>query len=84
MASLTCCSALLKHLWNVQKNKDVVYPVVSQKILQDVVKEYKSNGPTYRQKEVYVMRSSYVHHYRRMVPQILDTLEFSTTIHIAQ
>ena len=29
--------------------KDVVYPVVSQKTLQDVVKEYKSNGPTYRQ-----------------------------------
>jgi len=56
--------------------KDVVYPVVSQKTLQDVVKEYKSNCPTYRQKVYKVMRSSYVHHYRRMVPQILDTLEF--------
>jgi len=50
--------------------------VVSQKTLQDVVKEYKSNGPTYRQKVYKVMRSSYVHHYRRMVPQILETLEF--------
>ena len=56
--------------------KDVVYPVVSQKTLQDVVKEYKSSGPTYRQKAYTVMRASYVHHYRRMVPQILATLEF--------
>lgn len=55
--------------------KDVVYPVVSQKTLQDVVKEYKSNA-TYRQKVYSVMRASYVHHYRRMVPKILDTLEF--------
>jgi len=52
---------------------NVVYPVVSQKILQDVVKEYKSNGPTYRQRCDAVIP---VHHYRRMVPQILDTLEF--------
>jgi hypothetical protein len=56
--------------------KDVVYPVVSQKTLQDVVKEYKSTGPTYRAKVYTVMRASYLHHYRRMVPQLLDTLEF--------
>ena len=56
--------------------KDVVYPVVSQKTLQDVVKEYKSTGPTYRAKVHTVMRASYLHHYRRMVPQLLDTLEF--------
>ena len=56
--------------------KDVVYPVVSQKTLQDVVKEYKSTGSTYRAKVHTVMRASYLHHYRRMVPQLLDTLEF--------
>lgn len=56
--------------------KDVVYPVVSQKTLQDVVKEYKSTGSTYRAKVYTVMRASYLHHYRRMVPQLLDTLEF--------
>jgi len=59
--------------------KDVVYPVVSQKTLQDVVKEYKSTGPTYRAKVYTVMRASYLHHYRRMVPQLLDTLEFRST-----
>ena len=56
--------------------KDVVYPVVSPKTLQAVVKEYKSNSPTYEEKVYTVMRSSYLHHYRRMVPQLLSTLEF--------
>lgn len=56
--------------------KEVVYPVVSPKMLQAVVKEYKSSGPSYEQKIYTVMRSSYLHHYRRMVPQILDILEF--------
>ncbi len=56
--------------------KDVVYPVVSPKTLRDLVKEFKLKGPTYRQRVHTVMRSSYLHHYRRMVPQLLDTLEF--------
>lgn len=56
--------------------KDVVYKVVSPKTLQDLVKEYKSTGPTYREKVYTVMRASYLHHYRRMVPQILEVLEF--------
>lgn len=56
--------------------KEVVYPVVSPKLLQAVVKEYKSSGSSYEQKVYTVMRSSYLHHYRRMVPQILNTLEF--------
>lgn len=56
--------------------KDVVYPVVSPNTLQAVVKEYKSNNPTYEERVYTVMRSSYLHHYRRMVPQLLSTLEF--------
>jgi TnpA family transposase len=56
--------------------KDVVYPVVSPKTLQAVVKEYKSNSPSYTERVYTVMRSSYLHHYRRMVPQLLSTLEF--------
>ncbi len=56
--------------------KDVVYPVVSPKTLQAVVKEYKSNSPTYEEKVYTVMRSSYLHHYRRMVPLLLSTLDF--------
>lgn len=56
--------------------KDVVYPVVSPTTLEAVVKEYKSNGNIYEQRVYTVMRSSYLHHYRRMVPQLLSTLNF--------
>lgn len=56
--------------------EDVVYKAVSKKTLQDVVKEHKSNGPIYQEKVYTVMRTSYLHHYRRMVPQLLTMLEF--------
>lgn len=56
--------------------KDVVYPVVSKQTLQNLVKEFKSTGSTYREKVYTVMRASYLHHYRRMVPKILSVLEF--------
>lgn len=56
--------------------KDVVFPVVSPKTLKAVVKEFKSNSPTYTERVYTQMRSSYLHHYRRMVPQLLSTLEF--------
>lgn len=56
--------------------KDVVYSVVSPTTLEAVVKEYKSNANIYEQRVYTVMRSSYLHHYRRMVPQLLSTLGF--------
>jgi TnpA family transposase len=56
--------------------KDVVYPVVSRKTLQNLVQEFKLQGPTYRERVYTVMRSSYLHHYRQMVPHLLDMLEF--------
>lgn len=56
--------------------KDVVYPVVSRKTLQNLVQEFKLKGPTYRERVHTVMRSSYLHHYRQMVPQLLSTLDF--------
>lgn len=55
--------------------KEVIYPVASPNTLQAVVKEYRAST-TYDQKVYTVMRASYLHHYRRMVPQILETLEF--------
>lgn len=58
--------------------KEVLYPVVGEKTLKDLVKEYKSTGLAYRQKVYTLMRSSYSHHYRRMVPRILDVLEFQS------
>jgi len=56
--------------------KNVLYPVVGLQTLQDLVKEYKSSGPVFRQTLHTVMRASYSHHYRRMLPQILNALEF--------
>jgi len=54
----------------------VVYPVVSQETLKNLVKEYKSTNTAYRQKVHTVMRSSFATHYRRMIPQLLEVLKF--------
>ncbi len=56
--------------------KKVLYPVVGEQTLKDLVKEYKSTGLAYRQRVHTVMRSSYASHYRRMVPKLLEVLEF--------
>ncbi|NEQ64813.1 MAG: Tn3 family transposase, partial [Symploca sp. SIO2D2] len=56
--------------------QNVIYPVVSQQTLKDLVKEYKSTGIAYRQRVYTVMRASFASHYRRMIPQLLEMLEF--------
>jgi Domain of unknown function (DUF4158) len=56
--------------------REVVFPVVSEATLRDLVKEWKSTGPIYRYHVQTVMRSSYRSHYRRMLPRLLETLEF--------
>jgi len=63
--------------------KEVVYPVVSERVLRDLVKEFNATGPAYRRKLQTVMRSSYRSHYRRIMPLLLNTLEFrsNNTLH---
>lgn len=56
--------------------KEVVYPIVPEPLLRDLVKEWKANGPAYRRKVTVLMRNSYRSHYRRMIPKLLNTLEF--------
>ncbi|SFJ81416.1 Tn3 transposase DDE domain-containing protein [Thermoflavimicrobium dichotomicum] len=56
--------------------KEVLFPVVNEQTLRDLVKEMKHTGPAFRQKVYTVMRSSYGSHYRRMVSDLLDVLEF--------
>lgn len=56
--------------------KDVLYPVVGLETLKNLVKEFKASGPAYHQVVHTVIRSSYGNYYRRMLPQILDALEF--------
>ena len=56
--------------------EQVIYPVVSQKTLRDLVAEYKATGTAYRQRVHTVMRASFANHYRRMIPILLSILEF--------
>jgi hypothetical protein len=56
--------------------RDVVFPVVGEQTLQDLVKEWKATGPTYRLTLRAVIRNSYRGHYRRVVPQLLVALDF--------
>ena len=56
--------------------REVLFPVVGEQTLRDLVKEYKSTGPAYRLHVHTHLRASYGSHYRRMLPALLDTLEF--------
>ena len=55
---------------------EVIFPVVSEATLRDLVKEWKATGPFYRAHVQTVMRSAYRSHYRRMLPPLLEALEF--------
>ena len=55
---------------------EVIYPVVGEQTLKNLVREFKSTGTAYREKVHRVMRSSYGNHYRRMLPILLNLLEF--------
>jgi TnpA family transposase len=56
--------------------REVLYPVVGEQTLRDLVREYRATGPAYQQKVYTVMRASYRAHYRRMVPLLLQALAF--------
>jgi hypothetical protein len=56
--------------------KEVVFPVVSEQTLHELVKEGHATGPRYRHRVQTVMQRSYRAHYRRMLPRLLETLEF--------
>ena len=58
--------------------RDVVFPVAGEQTLRDLVKEWKATGLTYRTTLRTVIRNSYSGHYRRMVPQVLQTIEFQS------
>jgi Domain of unknown function (DUF4158)/Tn3 transposase DDE domain len=56
--------------------KDVLFPVVGEPTLNALVKEYHAQGPVYRRYVPTSLRRSYSHHYRRMLPLILEALSF--------
>jgi len=56
--------------------KEVVYPVAGEQTLHDLVREFKATGSAFEQEVHSIIRTSYGNHYRRMLPTILDALEF--------
>jgi TnpA family transposase len=53
-----------------------LYPVVSEATLRDLVKEAKANEAAFKTRVRKALRSSYSSYYRRMLPRLLDALEF--------
>ncbi|GCE17662.1 putative transposase [Dictyobacter kobayashii] len=56
--------------------RKVVFEVASEKLLRDLIKEYKAKSPAFRKQVHIIMRASYSRHYRRMVPELLEMLDF--------
>lgn len=57
--------------------EEVVYPDAGGlEVLLDLVREFESKGPTYRQARQRSFKASYTNHYRAGLIQILEALEF--------
>lgn len=63
--------------------KEVVYPVVKEEILQQIIKESQLEKG-YKEQVYTLMRASYGSHYRRMLCPILETLSFQSNNAIHQ
>jgi hypothetical protein len=55
--------------------EDVIYAAVPAAVLEDVIRETEAQGSFERTVRL-VTRNSYGHHYRRIVPLLLEALEF--------
>lgn len=58
--------------------EDVIYPAASEKWLNALIQEVENNGG-YKGRVQKAIQSSYRSHYRRMLPELLNNLEFRTT-----
>jgi len=56
--------------------RDVLFPVVPEVTLRQLVKEAKANEQIFKQRVRKVIRGSYSNHYRRMLPKLLGVLKF--------
>jgi TnpA family transposase len=54
----------------------VVFPVVGEETLHRLVHESRTKGPAYRYHVHRIVRRSYSHHYRQMMPHLLEALMF--------
>lgn len=58
--------------------RQVVFPVIGEENLRNLVAEYKSSGSTYRRTVQSTYRASYSGHYRKGLIRLLEVLEFRT------
>ncbi len=56
--------------------REVLFPVVDEETLRDLVREAKHSGGAFTKEVRLSMRSSYGRHYRRMLPALLRVIEF--------
>jgi hypothetical protein len=59
--------------------RQVVFPVVDEPTLRDVVAEFKHAGPTYRRIVQTTLKASYTNHYRKGLIRLLEVLAFRST-----
>jgi len=60
--------------------RNVIYPVVSETTLEDLIREAEA-GENHEHQVKLVARASYSHHYRRIVPELLAALSFHNDLH---
>lgn len=56
--------------------EEVIYPVAPEKTLQAIIQEIETKGVTYKKTTRAVLLRAYRSHYRRMLPDLLNILEF--------
>ncbi len=64
--------------------KEVVYPVVGEETLRDLVAEWQASGRSLKNQVQTVICNSYRSYYRRMLPKLLDALEFRSNVSFRQ
>ncbi len=56
--------------------RDVIFPVAGEETIAQLVKEYRASGSLFKEQVHTVLRGSYGSHYRRMLPKLLEVLDF--------
>lgn len=58
--------------------RDVIFPVVSEETLEDLLEEFRTSGSSYQERVYRRLRGSYSQHYRRILPEIFEVLRFQS------
>ncbi len=58
--------------------RDVIFPVVGEQTLRDLVQEFKASGSYFTQQVLAKATASHKHHYNRIFPKVLRILDFQS------